>query len=135
RGQLIQFVANLPVCRIGMEDCPASHHLASMLQRHGRDVGLLAPKFIKPYLKSQKNDFNDAEALAESVERPTTRFVSVRSYEQFVLQAIHRIRERLVGERTAVINQIRAFLIEYGLPVKEGRAALRRNLPGMLEDA
>lgn len=95
----------------------------------------MAPKFIKPYLKSHKNDFNDAEAIAEAVERPTMRFVSVRSNEQMDLQAVHRIRERLVGERTAVINQIRAFLIEYGLPVKEGRASLRRDLPGILEDA
>lgn len=85
--------------------------------------------------KSHKNDFNDAEAIAEAVERPTMRFVSVRSNEQMDLQAVHRIRERLVGERTPVINQIRAFLIEYGLPVKEGRASLRRDLPGILEDA
>jgi len=135
RGQLVQFVANLPVCRIGMEACPGAQHLARVFQRHGHDVRLMAPKFIKPYLKSHKNDFNDAEAIAEAVERPTMRFVSVRSNEQMDLQAVHRIRERLVGERTAVINQIRAFLIEYGLPVKEGRASLRRDLPGILEDA
>jgi transposase len=135
RGQLAQFMANLPPCLVGMEACPGSQHLARAFQRSGHDVRLMAPKFIKPYLKSQKNDFNDAEAIAEAVSRPTMRFVTVKSNEQLDLQAVHRIRERLIGERTAVINQIRAFLIEYGLPVKEGRASLRRDLPGILEDA
>jgi len=135
RGQLVHFIANLPQCLIGMEACAGSQHLARIFQRHGHDVRLMAPKFIKPYLKSQKNDFNDAEAIAEAVTRPTMRFVAVKSNEQLDLQAIHRIRERLIGERTAVINQIRAFLIEYGLPVKEGRASLRRDLPSVLEDA
>jgi transposase len=114
---------------------PGSQHLARAFQKSGHDVRLIAPKFIKPYLKSQKNDFNHAEAIAEAVSRPTMRFVAVKSNEQLDLQAVHRIRERLVNERTAVINQIRAFLIEYGLSVKEGRASLRRNLPGILEDA
>ncbi len=135
RGQLAVFVANLPQCLIGMEACPGSQHLARAFHRSGHDVRLIAPKFIKPYLKSQKNDFNDAEAIAEAVSRPTMRFVTVKSNEQLDLQAVHRIRERLIGERTAVINQIRAFLIEYGLPVKEGRASLRRDLPDILEDA
>ena len=135
RGQLALFVANLPQCLIGMEACPGSQHLARAFQRSGHNVRLIAPKFIKPYLKSQKNDFNDAEAIAEAVARPTMRFVTVKSNEQLDLQAVHRIRERLIGERTAVINQICAFLIEYGLPVKEGRASLRRDLPDILEDA
>ena len=135
RNKLAQFIANLPRCLIGMEACPGSQHLARVIQRSGHDVRLIAPKFIKPYLKSQKNDFNDAEAIAEAVSRPTMRFVAVRSNEQIDLQAAHRIRERLIGERTAVINQIRAFLIEYGLPVKAGRAALRRDLSDILEDA
>ena len=135
RSKLAQFIANLPQCLIGMEACPGSQHLARVIQRSGHDVRLIAPKFIKPYLKNQKNDFNDAEAIAEAVSRPTMRFVAVRSNEQIDLQAAHRIRERLIGERTAVINQIRAFLIEYGLPVKVGRAALRRDLPDILEDA
>jgi transposase len=135
RGQLALFIANLPQCLIGMEASPGSQHLARAFQRHGHNVRLIAPKFIKPYLKSQKNDFNDAEAIAEAVARPTMRFGTVKSNEQLDLQAVHRIRERLIGERTAVINQIRAFLIEYGLPVKEGRASLRRTLPDILEDA
>jgi transposase len=135
RSQLMQFIAQLQPCLIGMEACPGSQHLARSFQRHGHDVRLIAPKFIKPYVKSQKNDFNDAEAIAEAVSRPTMRFVTVKSNEQLDLQALHRIRERLVRQRTSIINQIRAFLIEYGLPVKEGRAALRRELSGMLEDA
>jgi len=135
RGQLMVFIGNLAPCVIGMEACPGSQHLARVFQRHGHDVRLMAPKFVKPYLKSQKNDFNDAEAIAEAVMRPTMRYVTVKANEQIDLQAVHRIRDRLVKERTSVINQIRAFLIEYGLPIKEGRAALRRDLPAILEDA
>ena len=135
RSKLLQFIANLPRCLIGMEACPGSQHFARAFQSHGHEVRLIAPRFIKPYIKGQKNDFNDAAAIAEAVTRPTMRFVVPKSNDQLDLQAIHRVRDRLVGERTAVINQIRAFLIEYGLPVKEGRAALRRNLASMLEDA
>jgi transposase len=135
RSKLMQFIVNLPQCLIGMEACPGSQHLSRAFERHGHEVRLIAPKFIKPYLKGQKNDFNDAAAIAEAVTRPTMRFVTPRSNEQLDLQAVHRIRDRLVGERTAVINQIRAFLIEYGLPVKKGRAALRRDLPEVLENA
>ena len=135
RGRLSQFIANLPPCLIGMEACPGSQHLARAFLRHGHDVRLIAPKFIKPYLKSHKTDFNDAAAIAEAVTRPTMRFVTVKSNEQLDMQAIHRVRDRLIGERTAVINQIRAFLLEYGLTVREGRAAISSALPEMLEDA
>lgn len=135
RTQLMQFMGNLPPCLIGIEACPGSQHLARAFQRHGHDVRLIAPKFIKAYLKSQKNDFNDAEAIAEAVSRPTMRFVTVKSNEQLDIQALHRIRERLVRQRTSIINQIRSFLIEYGVAIKEGRALLRRELPGILENA
>jgi len=135
RRQLAQFIANLPQCLIGMESCPGSQHFARAFQQHGHDVRLIAPQFIKPYLKGQKNDFNDAEAIAEAVTRPTMRFVAVKTNDQLDLQAVHRIRTRLVSERTAVINQLRGFMIEYGLAVKEGRAALRREIPAILEDA
>lgn len=135
RNKLMQFIATLPRCLIGMEACPGSQHFARSFERHGHEVRLIAPKFIKPYLKGQKDDFNDAAAIAEAVTRPTMRFVLPKSNEQLDLQAIHRIRDRLVGERTAVINQIRGFLVEYGLPVAVGRAALRRDLAGILEDA
>ncbi|MDY6947606.1 MAG: IS110 family transposase [Pseudomonadota bacterium] len=135
RGKLALFIAQLPPCLIGMEACPGSQHLARSFQRHGHEVRLIAPKFIKPYLKGQKNDFNDAAAIAEAVGRPTMRFVTLKSNEQLDMQAIHRIRDQLIGQRTAVINQIRAFLLEYGLPVKEGRASLSGALPEILEDA
>lgn len=134
RSKLMQFMANQPQCLIGMEACSGSQHLARVFQSYGHEVRLIAPKFVKPYVKGQKNDFNDAAAIAEAVTRPTMRFVVPKSVEQLDLQAMHRIRDRLVGERTAVINQIRGFLIEYGVPVREGRAALRRELVGILED-
>jgi transposase len=86
-------------------------------------------------MRGQKNDFNDAAAIAEAATRPTMRFVTIKSNEQLDMQAVHRIRDRLIGQRTAVINQIRAFLLEYGLPVKEGRASLSASLPEILEDA
>jgi len=135
RTKLLGFLINLPGCLIGMEACPGSQHLARVLQLHGHEVRLIAPKFIKPYVKGQKNDFNDAAAIAEAVARPSMRFVAPRSVEQLDLQAIHRVRARLVGERTAVINQIRAFLLEYGLPVGRGPSALRNNLAALLDDA
>jgi transposase len=135
RRQLAQFMATLPRCLIGMESCPGSQHFARAFQEHGHDVRLIAPQFIKPYLKGQKNDFNDAEAIAEAVDRPTMRFVAVKTNDQLDLQAVHRVRTRLVSERTAVINQMRGFMIEYGLAVKAGRAALRREIPGILENA
>jgi transposase len=135
RVQLMHFLSNTPPCLIGMEACPGSQHLARAMQRLGHEARRIAPKFIKAYLKSQKNDFNDAEAIAEAVSRPTMRFVAVKSNEQLDVQALHRLRDRLVRQRTAMINQIRAFLIEYGLPVKEGRAALQRDLPRILENA
>ena len=134
RGKLAQFVASLPSCLLAMEARPGSQHLARAFQRYGHQVRLIAPKFVKPYLKGQKNDFNDAAAIAEAVTRPTMRFVTVKSNEQLDMQAVHWIRDRLIGQRTAVFDQIRAFLLEYGLPVKEGRASLSASLPDILED-
>lgn len=132
RTKLTRFMANLPPCLVGLEACAGSQHLARLMGRQGHEVRLIAPKFIKAYLKSQKNDFNDAEAIAEAVTRPTMRFVTMKSNEQLDLQAVHRIRERMVRERTSTINQIRAFLIEYGIPVRKGRPALRKELPSIL---
>ncbi len=134
RAKLLEFLVNVPACLIGMEACPGSQHLARLLGSYGHEVRLIAPKFIKAYLKGQKNDFNDAAAIAEAVERPSMRFVAPRSIEQLDLQAIHRVRSQLVGERTAIINQIRAFLIEYGLTVARGPGMLHKKLGAMLED-
>lgn len=135
RQKLMQFMGTCQHCLVGMEACAGAQHLARRFSSFGHEVKLIAPRFVKAYLKSNKNDFNDAAAIAEAVQRPTMRFVSVRSVEQVDLQAIHRVRDQLVCERTAVINQVRAFLLEYGLPVTAGRSKLLKQLPAVLEDA
>ena len=133
RTQLIRFAANLPVCLIGMEACGGAHHLSRALSALGHDVRLMPPQYVRPFVKSHKNDYRDAEAIAEAVQRPTMRFVATKTPEQLDLQALHRIRDRLVGRRTALINQIRAFLLERGLTVGQGVAKLRQRLPLILE--
>lgn len=135
RPRLMQFVANCQPCLIGMEACPGSQHLARRFIEFGHDVKLIAPRFVKAYLKSNQNDFNDAEAIAEAVQRPTMRFVAVRSIEQVDMQAIHRVREHMIGERTGTVNQIRAYLLEYGIAIPVGRRRLMKRLPEILEDA
>ena len=135
RNQLLSYFATLPPCLIGMEACGGAHHWARELQKLGHTVKLIAPQFVKPYVKSNKNDANDAEAICEAVGRPTMRFVSVKTVAQQDLQAIHRIRSELVRQRTAKVNQIRGFLAEYGLVVGRQVATLRRALPELLEDA
>ena len=135
RNQLLSFFATLSPCLIGMEACGGAHHWARELQKLGHTVKLIAPQFVKPYVKSNKNDANDAEAICEAVGRPTMRFVSVKTIAQQDLQAIHRIRSELVRQRTAKVNQIRGFLAEYGLVVGRQVATLRRALPELLEDA
>ncbi len=132
RNQLDQSLGNVPRCLIGMEACAGAHHLGRKLEKFGHQVRLLPAQYVKPYLKGHKNDFRDAEAIAEAAQRPTMRFVPVKSAEQLDLQALHRVRSRLVTQRTAVINQIRGFLLERGLPVRQGAAALRLALPQIL---
>ncbi|MCP3475723.1 IS110 family transposase [Bradyrhizobium sp. CCGUVB1N3] len=132
RNQLEQSLANVPSCLIGMEACAGAHHIGRRLEKLGHQVRLLPAQYVKPYLKGHKNDFRDAEAIAEAVQRPTMRFVPLKSTEQLDLQALHRVRSRLVTQRTAVINQIRGFLLERGLPVRQGAAALRLALPQLL---
>jgi transposase len=132
RAALPKRLANVPRCLIGMEACAGAHHVARQLAALGHDVRLIPAKYAKPFLKGHKNDYRDAEAIAEAVQRPTMRFVSLKSDEQLDLQALHRIRSRLVGQRTATINQIRGFLLEHGIPVRQGAAALRLALPSIL---
>jgi transposase len=132
RNQLEQSLANVPPCLIGMEACSGAHHLGRNLEKLGHRVRLLPAQYVKPYLKGHKNDFRDAEAIAEAVQRPTMRFVPLKSADQLDLQALHRARSRLVTQRTAVINQIRGFLLERGLPVRQGAAALRLALSQIL---
>ena len=125
-------LANLPPCLIGMEACVGAHHLSRKLQMLGHDARLMPAKYVRPYSKGQKNDFRDAEAIAEAVQRPTMRFVAIKTADQLDLQALHRVRDRLVGQRTGVINQIRAFLLEWGIAVRRGLHSLRFELPGIL---
>ena len=125
-------LANLPPCLIGMEACVGAHHLSRKLQALGHDARLMPAKYVRPYSKGQKNDFNDAEAIAEAVQRPTMKFVATKTVEQLDLQALHRVRERLVSQRTGIINQIRAFMLERGIAVRQGIRFLRAELPGIL---
>jgi transposase len=132
RGQVEARLANLPPCLIGMEACVGAHHLSRKLRMLGHDARLMPAKYVRPYSKGQKNDFRDAEAIAEAVQRPTMKFVATKTADQLDLQALHRVRDRLVGQRTGVINQIRAFLLERGIAVRQGPHPLRFELPGIL---
>jgi transposase len=124
-----------PGCEIGMESCGGAHHWARQLQAHGFRVRLVAPQFVKPYVKSNKNDARDAEAICEAMSRPHMRFVAVKTIEQQDLQAAHRIRAELTKQRTAKANQIRGLVTEYGLVASKELGQLRRALPCWLEDA
>ena len=132
RVQLFVMSGNLAPCLIGLEACPGAHYLARRLQSQGHTIRLLPPQYVRPYVKSHKNDFVDAEAIAEAVGRATMRFVAPKTVAQLDLQALHRVRDRLVMRRTGLINQIRAFLLEQGLPLRSGRRVLQRELPGIL---
>lgn len=134
RSQLMRHMEGIPGCLVGMEACCGAHHLARQLAELGHDVRLMAPQFVKPFLKSNKNDYLDAEAIAEAVQRPTMRFVPAKSVDQLDLQALHRVRERLVSRRTAVINQIRAFLLERGIVFRAGRRHMAREMPQLFTD-
>lgn len=134
RPQLLAFTANLPSCLIGMEAGVGSHFLGRALREQGHEVRLIPAQFVRPFVKSNKNDYRDAEAIAEAVERENMRFVPIKTEDQLDLQALHRVRERLVSRRTSVINQIRAFLLEPRHQLSE-RASLRRQMPEILENA
>src|SRR5262249_23395772 len=125
-------LANLPPCLIGMEACVGAHHLSRKLTSLGHDARLMPAKYVRPYSRGQKNDFRDAEAIAEAVQRPTMKFVTTKTAEQLDLQALHRVRERLVSQRTGIINQTRAFLLERGIAVRQGLRFLRAALPRIL---
>lgn len=115
-----------------MEASCGCHHIGRKLQLLGHDVRLISAQFVKPFVKSQKNDYRDAEAIAEAVQRPTMRFVPIKSEEQLDVQAVHRVRERLMAQQISLVNQIRAFLLEHGLIVRTGRAYLWRALPDLI---
>lgn len=134
RGQVLGYFEKLPPCRIGMEACAGAHCWARAFSRMGHEVKLIPPQFVKPYVKGQKNDANDAEAICEAAGRPSMRFVPAKTVAQQDLQAVHRIRGELVRQRTAKANQMRGLLAEYGLVVATRIDVLRRALPDIQED-
>jgi transposase len=135
RTQLLRFTANREVCLIGMEACGGSHFLGRALREQGQEVRLIPAQYVKPYVKTNKNDYIDAEAIAEAVGRPTMRFVPIKTDDQLDMQSLHRVRERWVMRRTAVINQIRGLLLERGITLPKGRCHVEAALPTILKDA
>jgi transposase len=133
--QLIVFTANMQSSLIGMEACAGAHFLGRALRAQGHNVKLIPAQFVKPFVKSNKNDFIDAEAIAEAVDRKNMRFVAIKTDDQLDLQALHRIRQRVIQRRTAVINQIRAFLLERGMVFAKSPIRLREAIPTVLENA
>src|SRR6201993_5470629 len=132
RTQLLAFTANVQAQLIGMEACSGAHFLGRALRAQGHDVRLMPAQYVKPYVQTNKSDYIDAEAIAEAVQRPRMRFVAIKTEEQLDLQALHRVRERWVMRRTAVVNQIRSLLLERGLTVPKGRRYVDEALPGIL---
>lgn len=135
RGKLKAYVATLPACLVALEACGSAHYWARLFRSYGHEVRLISPQFVKPYVKSNKTDAVDAEAICEAAQRPHMRFVSVKSVEQQDVQALHRMRQLAVARRTAQVNQIRGLLREYGIEIPKGRIHVRKQLPGILEDA
>ena len=134
RHRVASFFANLPVCLVGMEACGGAHHWARQLEKSGHRVKLMAPQFVKPYVKTNKNDAADAEAICEAVSRPNMRFVPVKNGEQQAVLSLHRARQGFVKARTAQANQIRGLLAEYGIVVPQGIIHIAKRLPAILED-
>jgi len=134
RSEMATFFANLPSCLIGMEACSSAHHWARKLMALGHEVRLMAPQFVKPYVKTNKNDRNDAEAICEAVARPNMRFVPVKTSEQQTVLALHRARAAYVKARTAQANQMRGLLSEFGIILPAGIAHLYRQVPDILAD-
>src|SRR5215510_7637247 len=132
RAQLERRLANIPSCLIGMEACSGAHYIGRQLGALGHDVRLIPAQYVKPFLKGHKNDYRDAEAIAEAVQRPTMNFVAIKTPEQSDLLSLHRVRSRFVRQRTAIINQIRGLLIERGITVRQGPGPLRKVLPEVL---
>lgn len=134
RVKLHQFMATLPPCIVGMEACAGAHFFGRLFRSLGHEVRLLAPQYVKPYVKSNKNDAADAEAICEAAQRPNMRFVPLKGIIHQDMQAIHRMRSLAVSGRTALVNQVRGLLLEYGITIPGGRANVRKQLPMILED-
>jgi transposase len=133
RDSVIKVASGLAPCVVAMEACCGAHHLGRILRDQRHQVRLMSPEYVRPYVKAQKNDDRDAEAIAEAATRPTMRFVELKSAEQLDMQSLHRVRDRLVGERTALMNQLRAVLLERGITVPQGRRKLQQQLAVILD--
>jgi transposase len=134
RAEVAKFFANLPPCLIGMEACASAHYWARKLMAFGHTVKLMAPQFVKPYVKTNKSDARDAEAICEAVQRPNMRFVPVKTPEQQAVLALHRARQGFVKARTAQANQMRGLLAEFGIVIPKGIRHLPQRVPEILED-
>jgi transposase len=132
RKTIVGMTARLLPCIVAMEACCGAHHLGRILAAQGHTLRLMSPEYVRPYVKAQKNDDRDAEAIAEAATRPTMRFVALKSEEQLDMQTIHRARDRIVAERTSLMNQLRAILLERGIIVPQGRAKLKRQVTELL---
>jgi transposase len=132
RHRIAARLVNVPPCLVGIEAGMATHYMACELVALGHEVKQVPPTFAKPFRQGHKNDFRDAHAIAEAVQRPSTRCVPIKTDDQLDLQALHRVRSRLIGDRTAVINQLRGFLLEHGIAVRQGHRFLRQQLPQIL---
>lgn len=133
RDGVVKLASKLPPCIMAMEACCGAHHLGRLLDAMGHQVRLMSPEYVRPYVKANKNDDRDAEAVAEAATRPTMRFVKLKAADQLDMQSLHRVRDRLVGERTALINQLRAVLLERGITAPKGRHKLEQTLTGLLD--
>ncbi len=133
RHALMPFIAQLPSVGIGIEACGGAHYWVRRFREHGHEVKLMAPQFVKPFVKSNKNDMRDAEAIAEALTRPTMRFVPLKAIEQQDIQSLHRVRERLIGERTALINEVHGLMHEYGIVLPKGVSKFRQVVVEKLE--
>jgi transposase len=135
RAQVAVFFANLPPCLVGLEACSSAHHWARKLQSLGHTVRLIAPQFVKPYVKTNKTDAADAEAICEAVGRPGMRFVPVKAIDSQALLALHRARQGFVKARVAQTNQTRGLLAEFGIVIPQGARGVEQRMPSILEDA
>jgi len=135
RNRMTKFFANIEPCLIGMEACSSSHHWARKLSEFGHTVKLMSPQFVKPYVKTNKHDMADAEAICEAVSRPNMRFVPIKNIEQQAILSVHRARQGLVKARTAQANQIRGLLSEFGIVIPQGIHSIAKRVPDILEDA
>ena len=133
RSKLVEFISALPPCLIGVEACGSSHYWVRQFKKYGHTVKSIPPQYVKPFVKTNKNDANDAEAICEAVQRPSMHFVSEKSITQQDIQCMHRIRQRLIGVRTALSNEIRGLLSEYGIIMPKGIKNLKTKLPEIIE--